>query len=344
MTNFQKKIFLVTGVAGYIGATFAYEALLKGHKVFGIDNFANSTNKNIIILKEKFPDNFSFFEHDLSNNLEGLIDSYKECDIGFVVHFAGLKAVNESEDDPAKYWENNIFSTINLIKFMEHYQIKNIVFSSSATVYGDTKQQPVKESFPVSPMTCYGKTKAVSEEILKDFARLGILNLIVLRYFNPVASHKDMEIIEDIAGNPSNIMPNILRTALKIQKKFLLMGNDYSSEDGTCIRDFIHISDLVDGHFAAIDKLASSSDNKSVINLGTGKGISLKKLLDTFSTVNNIDLPIEVIGRRDGDIEISYASVENAKLILGWQSKRSLDEICKDSWESVKAIRSSHDV
>ena len=327
------KIF-VTGVAGFIGGTFTYEALKKGFNVIGIDNFSNSTTRVIDILLKKFPNNFSFKEVDIRDT-EQLDRAFTgESDIESVIHFAALKSVPESEEKFDLYWKNNVEGTKNLLKVMEINGIKNIIFSSSAAIYGEQEIQPINEKAQTKPVSNYALTKLESENNIKDYASNGIINAISLRYFNPVASHEDYVIHEDYTKS-NNLMSVILQAAKKKIDVLKIYGNDYPTKDGTAERDFIHISDLIEGHFFALDKIGTLENNIE-INLGTGKSISVLEMVKAFKKVNKIDFQVDFAVRRKGDVSINYAKVDKAREVLGWQSSHNLEKMCKDAWEAVQ--------
>ena len=326
---------LVTGVAGYIGSSFAYKCLSEGHEVLGVDNFLNSTKRNIEILSNKST-NFSFIKHDLSSNSLTEISKFiSNSDIDYLVHFAALKSVSDSEKNPVEYWENNLRATINCVKIMKANNIKKIIFSSSATVYGNSKVQPVNEEADMSSLSAYGSTKIASENFLSDCAKAKLIDLVMLRYFNPVGSHRDHKIFEDPSNEPNNLMPRIVRTALGIDKSLNIFGGDYDTKDGTAERDFIHIDDLIDGHIAAMNYLRKKG-GLNIFNLGTGNSVSVKELITKFEKVNNIKIVSKIVERRDGDIEVCYADPAKAKNDLNWEAKKGIDQMCIDSWAPFK--------
>tara|TARA_Y100001935_G_scaffold162201_1_gene133391 strand:+ start:1519 stop:2511 length:993 start_codon:yes stop_codon:yes gene_type:complete len=323
---------LVTGVAGYIGSNFAYKCLTEGHEIFGIDNFSNSTKKNIDILFSKSK-KFNFLETDISaSSLKEINKFISGKNVDCVVHFAALKSVAESEKDPVHYWDNNLKATINCIKVMRSNNIKKIVFSSSATVYGDNKNQPLIETELLSPISCYGSTKIANEYFLNDVSKTGDIDVVMLRYFNPVGSHSESIIYDDPYASPNNIMPRVLRVALGIEKKIYIWGNDYPTKDGTGARDYIHIEDLVEGHISAMDFIKSFNGSVE-FNLGTGNSTTVLELIEKFENVNNVKIPISYQKRRKGDVAECYADPSRAEKILKWKAKNSLEEMCKSSWK-----------
>ena len=326
---------LVTGGAGYIGGTFSYEALKKNHKVLALDNFSNSKPEQIEKLKRNFKKNFEFNEMDLSLQSEELSKCFRRFKPDAVVHFAGLKAVGESQNNPIKYWDNNLTSSVNLIKAMAENKIKKLIFSSSATVYGDSKFQPIPETAEIKSMSVYGSTKIAIENMLSEVAREGTIDVVSLRYFNPVGSHKEKLIYEDPLNSPNNLMPRIIRVALGIDKELKIYGNDYQTKDGSGERDYIHILDLIDGHFSAIDFIFKTH-GKKIFNLGTGKSTSVIELIKTFELVNSIEIPFKITKRRSGDVAICYADPSLANEVLDWQAKYNLSDMCRDAWVGVK--------
>ena len=288
---------LVTGGAGYIGGTFAYEALKNNHNVLALDNFSNSKPEQIKKLKSIFNKNFSFHEIDLSIQSNELSECLKEFKPDVVVHFAGLKAVGESQSNPIKYWDNNVVSSINLLKAMAENCIKKLIFSSSATVYGDSKLQPIPETADIKSMSVYGSTKIVIERMFSEAASIGKIDVVSLRYFNPVGAHKEKIIFENPFDFPNNLMPRIIRVALGIDEKLEIYGDDYETKDGSGERDYIHILDLINGHFSAINYILEHS-GESVFNLGTGTSTSVFELIKTFESVNSLKIPYKISKRR----------------------------------------------
>jgi len=330
----KKNKLLVTGVAGYIGSTFTYEALKKGHEVVGVDNFCNSDDAIVNNFLRNYADQFEFIELDLQNKAElnSVLRQHKNIDC--VLHFAALKSVPESEEKFDLYWKNNVEGTKILLEAIEIHGIKNIIFSSSAAIYGEQEIQPINEEAQTKPVSNYALTKLESEKHIKNYASNGIINAISLRYFNPVASHEDYVIHEDYTKS-NNLMSVILQAANKKIDVLKIYGNDYPTKDGTAERDFIHISDLIDGHFCALDKIGKL-ENYTEINLGTGVSISVLDMVQTFKKVNKIDFQVEFAARRKGDVSINYAEVDKARDVLGWQSSHNLEKMCKDAWEAVQ--------
>ncbi len=326
---------LVTGGAGYIGGTFAYEALKNNHNVLALDNFSNSKPEQIKKLKSIFNKNFSFYEIDLSIQGNELSKCLKKFKPDVVVHFAGLKAVGESQSNPIKYWDNNVVSSINLLKAMAENSIKKLIFSSSATVYGDSKLQPIPETAGIKSMSVYGSTKIVIEKMFSEAASIGKIDVVSLRYFNPVGAHKEKIIFENPFDFPNNLMPRIIRVALGIDEKLEIYGDDYETEDGSGERDYIHILDLINGHFSAINYILEHN-GESVFNLGTGTSTSVFELIKTFESVNSLKIPYKISKRRAGDVARCYADPSLALKELNWQTEYNLSEMCMDAWLGVK--------
>ena len=326
---------LVTGGAGYIGGTFAYEALKNNHNVLALDNFSNSKPEQIKKLKSIFKKNFSFNEIDLSIQSNELSECLKEFKPDVVVHFAGLKAVGESQSNPIKYWDNNVVSSINLLKAMAENCIKKLIFSSSATVYGDSKLQPIPETADIKSMSVYGSTKIVIERMFSEAASIGKIDVVSLRYFNPVGAHKEKIIFENPFDFPNNLMPRIIRVALGIDEKLEIYGDDYETKDGSGERDYIHILDLINGHFSAINYILEHN-GESVFNLGTGTSTSVFELIKTFESVNSLKIPYKISKRRAGDVARCFADPSLALKKLNWQTEYNLSEMCMDAWLGVK--------
>ncbi len=326
---------LVTGVSGFLGSHCAYELLSLGHKVIGIDNFSNSNGKQLPVLHSK--GDFSFHELDLSNS-DDTSKLFKDLDkISCVFHFAGLKAVGESVEIPYNYWSNNLESTFNLVREMLNYDCRSMIFSSSATVYGDSQEQPLIESMPSESLSPYGSTKIAIESFLNDMCQSESLDVVSLRYFNPVGSIKNGDLYEDPFNKPNNIMPRIIRVALGIDETISVFGNDYNTKDGTAERDYIHVMDLIEGHIKAMHFL-SANKGFHTFNLGTGDKVSVLKLIDTFESLNNVNIPYKMAPRRDGDVEICYCDPSKALNSMDWECEYTLDDMCLDSWNAVKNL------
>ncbi len=326
---------LITGIAGYIGSHTAYALSQAGYEFVGMDNFINSRKENIETLKELTGKDFKFYEVDMLDE-EGMEKIFSENKIDSVIHFAGLKAVGESVEKPVLYYHNNITGTLILLEKMKKYGCKKIVFSSSATVYGNPEKVPVNEDMPTSTTNPYGSTKLMIENILKDVCVADKdFCAVLLRYFNPIGAHKCKKIGENPNGIPNNLMPRLCQAALGITESLTVFGTDYPTPDGTGVRDYIHVCDLADGHTAALKK-ALVSTGALTYNLGTGNGYSVFDLINTFSRVNNVKIPYKICPRRPGDVPAVYACPDKAYKELGWKAQLDLEDMCRDSWEFIK--------
>ncbi len=327
---------LVTGGLGFIGSHTVVELINDGHEVVIIDNLCNSKLSVLDNIEKITGVRPKFYQYNLLN-IDDVRKVFAENEIEGVIHFAGLKAVAESVHKPIEYYENNLFSTINLLKCMREYNIYNIVFSSSACVYGQPKENPIDETFPSNNATNpYGRTKCFIEDILKDcYTADNRYNIIILRYFNPVGAHASGLIGEDPNGIPNNLMPIIMRVAEGKFDKLHIYGNDYDTVDGTCVRDFIHVVDLARGHVKAIEKVTTPGVH--IYNLGTGKGTSVLELVNAFNKVNGNLVKFDFADRRDGDVPENYAKTDKAKKELGWKATHGIDDMCKDSWNFSKS-------
>ncbi len=322
---------LVTGGAGFIGSHTCIELLNAGHEVVVLDNLCNSSSKSLEIVERETNKTLHFYEVDIRDEkqLEKIFD---DEEIEGVIHFAGLKAVGESSIIPLDYYDNNIAGTLNLLKVMKNHNCKNIIFSSSATVYGSPKTVPIKEDFPLSVTNPYGRTKLMLEEILTDLYNSdNEWNIVLLRYFNPIGAHVSGDLGEDPKGVPNNLLPYITQVAVGKLERVGVFGNDYDTEDGTGVRDYIHVVDLAKGHVAALQKLATGS-GLSIYNLGTGKGYSVLDMIKNMSEVVGFDIPYQILPRRKGDIATCYADASKAKEELGWEAKYDIYRMCQDSW------------
>lgn len=322
---------LVTGGAGFIGSHTAVELLENGYDIVIFDNFSNSSPASLEGIRAITGKDFPFYEGNLLNPAD-LKRVFDEQDIDAVIHFAALKAVGESIEQPLRYYENNISGTINLLKEMEAHNVKKIIFSSSATVYGCSNEPPCVEGMPTSATNPYGWTKVMMEQILTDFTKPDPeRKVILLRYFNPVGSHPSNLIGENPQGIPNNIMPNIVRAAKGIIPEMKLFGTDYPTPDGTCVRDYIHVCDLAYGHVKALGHIDAISGTE-IYNLGTGHGVSVLEIITTFAEVNSVKVPYSVAPRRDGDVAVNFANADKAQRELGWKATRTLADMCRDSW------------
>lgn len=327
---------LVTGGAGFIGSHTCVELLEEGYDVVVIDNLCNSSKESLKRVEKITGKNVKFYEADIADNAV-MSKIFEENDIYAVIHFAGLKAVGESVQKPMEYYMNNISGTLEMCKVMREYGVKNIIFSSSATVYGDPKQIPITEECPKGQCTNpYGWTKSMLEQILTDIQKAdNEWNVILLRYFNPIGAHKSGLIGEDPNGIPNNLMPYITKVATGQLPRVNVFGNDYPTPDGTGVRDYIHVVDLAIGHLKAIEKLSENPGVK-VYNLGTGKGYSVLEVIENFSKACGKDIPYVITDRRAGDIAECYADPSLAKKELGWEAKYGIKEMCEDSWNWQK--------
>ncbi len=322
---------LVTGGTGYIGSHTIVELLQNGHEVVAFDNFYNSKPMVIDRIKTITGKDFKFYKADMLNRSE-LDEIFDQNEIDAVIHFAGLKAVGESVQIPLKYYHNNIGGTINLLESMQAHGVYNIVFSSSATVYGDSKIVPVKEDFPTSATNPYGQTKLMQEIILTDLYKSDHKWCVtLLRYFNPVGAHESGLIGEDPQGIPNNLTPYIAQVASGRRDHLNVFGNDYNTHDGTGVRDYIHVVDLAIGHLKALDA-AKGKTGVFTYNLGTGEGYSVLDVVKAFEKASGVKIKYEIVGRRPGDVATLYADTSKSKREIGFEAKRGLDEMCKDLW------------
>ncbi len=343
---------LLTGGAGYIGSHTAVALAQSGYEVYTVDNFSNSSPEVIRRVSELTGNKISCFDLDLRNT-PVLTDILTKKRIDCVLHFAGYKSVNDSLKDPLKYYENNLGSTISLLEAMQKAGVNKLVYSSSASVYGDSVASPVTEDLPFGNLTNpYSRTKKMCEEIIRDTvaqtseAENG-MKAVILRYFNPVGAHKSGMIGEEIQHGVGSVMSFLTQVAAGEQPEFTIFGGDYDTKDGTCLRDFIHVMDLAEGHVQALRYLEdavqtngnltkASSDspdsNLSIFNLGTGKPYSVLELVHAFEVVNGVTVPLHVGARRDGDIPALYADVQKANRVLRWKATRTLEDMCRDAW------------
>ena len=324
---------LVTGGAGYIGSHTVVELLNQGEDVVIVDNLVNSSVKSLDGVEQITGKRPKFYECDIRDKA-GLDAIFEKEDISACIHFAGLKAVGESVAKPWLYYENNINGTLVLLKSMEEHGVKNIVFSSSATVYGDPKEIPITENCPKGEITNpYGQTKSMLEQILMDIQKAdNEWNVVLLRYFNPIGAHESGLIGENPNGIPNNLMPYITQVAVGKREFLGVFGNDYDTVDGTGVRDYIHVVDLAIGHLRALDKI-KENPGVAIYNLGTGHGYSVLEVVSNFEKATGVKIPYKIMPRRPGDIATCYASPEKAKKELNWEAKRDIYDMCKDSWK-----------
>ena len=325
---------LVTGGCGYIGSHTCVELLEEGYEIVVVDNFSNSKKEVVDKIKTITKKDFKFYEGNVCDKdlMNKIGDEEK---IGAVIHFAGYKAVGESVKYPLLYYRNNIDSTLTLCEVMNSHNVKKLVFSSSATVYGKPKSLPIKEDFPLSTTNPYGSTKLMIEGILKDlYISDNSWSIAILRYFNPIGAHESGLIGEDPNDIPNNLMPYIMKVATGELECLSVFGNDYDTKDGTGVRDYIHVVDLSKGHIKAIEKI-KDTNGIDYYNLGTGKGYSVLEIVDNFSKVNNVKVNYKIAPRRPGDIDACYADPSYAKEQLGWTAEKGIEEMCKDAYRFV---------
>ncbi|MBQ8892698.1 MAG: UDP-glucose 4-epimerase GalE [Bacilli bacterium] len=324
---------LVTGGLGFIGSHTVVDLLNEGYEVVIVDNLVNSKEDVLSKIKKITNKDVTFYKIDLCLK-EDLRKIFEKEKIDSVIHFAGLKAVGESVEKPLMYYENNLISTINLLELMQEYGVYKIVFSSSATVYGNPKSLPIYEDFPLSTTNPYGTTKLMIENILTDLYKSdNKFDITILRYFNPIGAHKSGLLGEDPNGIPNNLMPYIVRVATSKLPVLNVFGNDYNTVDGTGVRDYIHVCDLSYGHVLA---LKNKKTGLKIYNLGTGKGTSVLELVKRFESVNHVKINYQITKRREGDIDSCYASNEKAVRELGFNPKYTLDDMCLDSYNFIK--------
>ena len=331
----MKKI-LLTGGTGFIGSHTAVELIESGFDAVIADNLANS-EVSVIDRVEQITGRRPAFYHADVTDPEAVERIFSEQEIDAVVHFAGLKAVGESVEKPLTYYRNNLGATLTLLEAMKKHQVKQFIFSSSATVYSLVDEVPfTEESGPLGCTNPYGWTKYMIEQILKDVAAADPdMSVVLLRYFNPVGAHESGLIGEKPAGVPNNLMPYIQQVAQGIRPQLNVFGNDYPTHDGTGVRDYIHVVDLAKGHVAAL-KYARTHKGCEVFNLGTGCGYSVLDLVKTFERVNGVEIPYEIVGRRAGDIATCYADTAKAERMLGWKAEKGIEEMCRDAWRWQK--------
>ena len=333
---------LVTGGLGYIGSHTVVELLNNNFDVVIVDDLSNSERfilENIEKVAGKKP---VFYPFDLKRK-ELLSQVFDAHDIGGCINFAAFKAVGESQEKPIDYYENNLFSLINILQEFKTRNISNFIFSSSCTVYGQADEMPIDEETPLKlPESSYGKTKQMGEEILKDFATAHQRKISLLRYFNPIGAHPTALLGELPIGIPNNLVPYVTQTASGIREKLNIWGNDYPTEDGTAIRDYIYVVDLAKAHVKALQKLIASEDSTviDIYNLGTGKGSSVLEVVKAYENANNVAVPYQICDRRAGDITIAYANADKAERELGWKADTSLEEALRTTWEWQKYLES----
>ena len=322
---------LTTGGAGYIGSHTCIELTKAGYDVIVVDNLDNSSEKSLERVEKIVGKKIKFYKEDVRDR-EAMRRIFTENKIDAVIHFAGLKAVGESVAKPIEYYDNNLISTIVLLEVMREFDCKKIVFSSSATVYGVAKEMPLTEDMPLGAINPYGRTKYFIEEILRDvYVSDNTWSIALLRYFNPIGAHESGTIGEDPKGIPNNLMPYIAQVAVGRLPRLNVFGNDYNTVDGTGVRDYIHVVDLAEGHVKAVD-WALKNEGCEAINLGTGNGISVLQLRDAFVKASGAEVPYVIAPRRPGAPDEGYANANKAKELLGWEAKKDVNDMCRDSW------------
>lgn len=321
---------LITGGAGFIGSHTAVELISNGYEVVVVDNLVNSKVEAVRRIERIVGRSVPFYDIDVRDEaaLRQIFDAHP---IGAAIHFAALKAVGESVAKPIEYYRNNLDSLLALVDTLRERNVKRLVFSSSATVYGVPERSPIDESFPLSATNPYGQTKVIAEQILRDIERADpSWRIATLRYFNPVGAHESGLIGEDPSGIPNNLMPYVAQVAVGKLEKLRVFGNDYDTADGTGVRDYIHVVDLARGHIAALDAL--DSHGSFVVNLGTGRGYSVLEVVHAFEAASGRKVPYEIVARRPGDVASCFAGTQAAEQLLGWRAQYGLDRMCADHW------------
>lgn len=334
---------LVTGGLGYIGSHTVVELLNNNFEVIIVDDLSNSEKFILYNIEEITGKKPIFYPFDLRRK-ELLMQVFEAHNIEGCINFAAYKAVGESQEKPLDYYENNLFTLINILQEFKKRNISNFIFSSSCTVYGQADQMPIDETTPLKmPESVYGKTKQMGEEILKDFAVADKKKISLLRYFNPIGAHPSAIIGELPIGVPNNLVPYVTQTAAKIREKLNIWGNDYPTEDGTAVRDYIYVVDLAKAHVAALKKLINSTEETliDIYNLGTGKGSSVLEVVKAFETANNVEVPYQICDRREGDITVAYANADKAEKELNWKSETTLEQALKTTWEWQQYLQSN---
>ncbi len=327
-------MILITGGLGFIGSHIVVELLNRNNDIIVIDNLCNSKMSVKERIEEITNKTFNLFIFDICDKIL-LEDIFKKYNITKIIHLAGLKAVGESINKPLKYYNTNLISTLNLLEMVEKYNVTKFIFSSSATVYGTPMEIPVYETTQtgLNITNPYGRTKYMLEEIIKDFSVTSLCNFIILRYFNPVGAHSSGLIGEDPNDIPNNLMPYILKVAIKDYYELKIFGDDYDTYDGTCIRDFIHVVDLAVAHILSLDLIINNK--LEIFNLGTGRGTSVLELVTVFARINDIDIPYKFVNRREGDVVLNYADTTKANTILKWKAEKTVEDMCRDSYNFI---------
>ena len=327
----MKHKILVTGGAGFIGTHTVIELVNAGHEVVIVDNLVNSSKKSVEVVERIVGQKIPFYQVDIRDK-KALLEIFKVEQPTGVIHFAALKAVGESTQIPLTYYENNITGTLTLLRVMEEVNCKNIIFSSSATVYGDPHTVPILEDFPLSVTNPYGRTKLMIEEMLTDIYKAdSSWNVVLLRYFNPIGAHESGDLGENPNGIPNNLLPYVTQVAVGKLKEVQVFGNDYPTVDGTGVRDYIHVVDLAKGHVAALQKIEGTA-GLNIYNLGTGKGYSVLEIIQNMDKAVGKPIPYKIVDRRPGDIATCYADSTKAKEELGWEAQFDITRMCQDAW------------
>ncbi|WP_270204745.1 UDP-glucose 4-epimerase GalE [Streptococcus anginosus] len=327
----MKHKILVTGGAGFIGTHTVIELVNAGHEVVIVDNLVNSSKKSVEVVERIVGQKIPFYQVDIRDK-KALLEIFKTEQPTGVIHFAALKAVGESTQIPLTYYENNITGTLTLLRVMEEVNCKNIIFSSSATVYGDPHTVPILEDFPLSVTNPYGRTKLMIEEMLTDIYKAdSSWNVVLLRYFNPIGAHESGDLGENPNGIPNNLLPYVTQVAVGKLKEVQVFGNDYPTVDGTGVRDYIHVVDLAKGHVAALQKIEGTA-GLNIYNLGTGKGYSVLEIIQNMEKAVGKPIPYKIVDRRPGDIATCYADSTKAKEELGWEAQFDITCMCQDAW------------
>jgi UDP-glucose 4-epimerase len=322
---------LLTGGLGYIGSHTCIELCQSGYQVVLIDNLSNSSMETLERINTLVSNNVTFYNIDIRDQMS-LEDLFNRHVFDGVIHFAGLKSVNKSISNPIDYYSNNVCGTVILIEVMKKFGCKTFIFSSSATVYGEPKSVPISEDFPLSSLNPYGHSKLIIEDLLKNICDSdSAWSIAILRYFNPIGAHKSGMIGENPIGLPNNLMPYISQVAIGKREKLYIFGDNFKTSDGTGVRDYIHVMDVVDGHISAF-KAIRDNNKLLILNLGTGKGYSVLEVVSAFENASGKKIPIQIVDRRAGDVSECFANPSLAFDLIKWKSKRELDEMCEDSW------------